>query len=922
MKKYAKKKYITGGYTPVGIIPPSVIKENKESNDTFGSQLGKAGNFMLGKALPVASMALGIPGIGSALPTGIGAAVNSFQAKRKENNDSTSSPLISLVRELADSAKMNYGGQLPNGAVKIKGAKDQKLNDSATLIKGNPNKTDGNQYLVNGQRIHLDNNEVVKGNMVVSDSVINPATGNSFAKDVTDIERQIGKASKDTSLEGRNTLKHLSNRTKSLIQQQEMITGRSDGTHFQKGGPIEPNIQTVGNIKFDSNKSRRAEEGHMIVNDMTSKKDYGVVRNTDGSYRFYDQSKDKPMSEEQNIKKYYSDFISSKQYDKINGEKSLQEVATLPNDIERSLALERRKAFDNLKSSQIKAVTTTPVVLSNDIGSAYLNNTAKDKKFYSAHPKVSYSDKQAAELKATKEEILAHEYSHVKDDPNYKDYRFSKTDFRFHNNAKDKSPRTSVQEYTKNTTNRHDSHAWEYKADVNATRYLLLKEGIYDPLNEPFTKEHLDKVKNSSIKNKFMVKRLLENSKDENSVIKALNEISAKQSTSSNTQYAKYGGPIQAFDKGGPLPEGLNVKDFQEWAIKNGATIKADGVWGPQTEALYTQYKDAYGLKDHAYDYNELADLTDRMGNVKQMENKNTPNRILTESEKEQYQKMDGSVPTYNVDAAQLAKDNKERANAYTWSQPLPTSSTNIANQSTLPNLSKYRIQPETEGANITMSKLGALPDLFNMDGASETPPGIVENPIVTPEEQKKQEAAARFKALGAKSGDALQAASVVSQMFRAHQKPKLEKRYNVNAPITKESFDVTNPLQQSNRTFKNMVSGIDAGSVNTKRAVANSMYANRLSNDSNTIQQYDVMNQGARSNYEQRLAQRQAQNVQLSQYTDDLDQRNLGAYNNAKDVAWNSVNNFGKAINDKKSAYANLEMLKKIYSDVAKNIK
>lgn len=883
MKKYAKKKYITGGYTPVGIIPPSVIKENKESSDTFGSQFLKAMQF----TAPIAG----------AMFTG-GASL-----------------IPSLLKQ---TTKMNSGGQLPNGAVKIKGAKDQKLNDSATLIKGNPNKTDGNQYLVNGQRIHLDNNEVVKGNMVVSDSVINPTTGNSFAKDVTDIERQIGKASKDTSLEGRNTLKHLSNRTKSLIQQQEMITGRSDGTHFQKGGPIEPNIQTVGNIKFDSNKSRRAEEGHMIVNDMVSKKDYGVVRNTDGSYRFYDGSKDKAMSEEQSVKKFYSDFISSSQYVKINGEKSAEEIKTMPNGPDKNAAIESKRAFNNLRKAQIESVKTTPTIDTERTGSQY------QLRGFFTDPEIRYNKTQAKSLRATRDEVLSHEYGHAKDHPDFKDPRYSPDDFRFNDEAKGKSPKKTVKDYIKSNVNDHDARPIELKADVNSVRYLLSKNKIYDPMNEPFTREHLDKLKKEKLNKIYHIKRLMDTTKDEDTFIKALNEISAKQSTSSNTQYAKYGGPIQAFDKGGPLPKGLNVKDFQEWAIKNGATIKADGAWGPQTEALYTQYKDAYGLKDHTYDYNELADLTDRMGNVKQMENKNTPNRILTESEKEQYQKMDGSVPTYNVDAAQLAKDNKERANAYTWSQPLPTSNTNIANQSTLPDLSKYRIQPtfENDELAVTMSKLGALPDLFNVDGASETPPGIVENPIITPEEQKKQEAAARFKALGAKSGDALQAASVVSQLFRAHQKPKLEKRYNVNAPITKESFDVTNPLQQSNRTFKNMVSGIDAGSVNTKRAVANSMYANRLSNDSNTIQQYDVMNQGARSNYEQRLAQRQAQNVQLSQYTDDLDQRNLGAYNNAKDVAWSSVNNFGKAINDKKSAYANLEMLKKIYSDVAKNIK
>lgn len=900
MKKCAKKKYITGGYTPVGIIPPSVIKENKESNDTFGSQLGKAGNFMLSKALPVTSMALGIPGIGSALPTGIGAAVNSFQAKRKENNDSTSSPLISLVRELADSAKMNYGGQLPNGAVKIKGAKDQKLNDSATLIKGNPNKTDGNQYLVNGQRIHLDNNEVVKGNMVVSDSVINPTTGNSFAKDVTDIEKQIGKASKDTSLEGRNTLKHLSNRTKSLIQQQEMITGRSNGTHFQKGGPIEPNWQTAGDLKFDSNKAR-IENGFIHVTDIKTGKERKVLRNNDGSYRrltWADVLDDELRSDNypvETIKKLANnpevDFKVKHDDSSMTG-RSHYTVSKNAIHLD-SKAPDNKKTYIAELSHAIQKNTTKDLTTVNSI-----NDWLRDPFITAKGQHRQYADPNGTEFRAHSqiEPIIYNSKGRQGLNP----VKIS-----------GKNLKTSITDTDVSWTN--EDGTLNTMVGKNIVKLKRNPDGTYNTLeNRPMNSEEYIRFSNINANLRKSKDKQL-NPKDEFDLQIASDRLNEQK------DYVN-----MKFDKGGPLPKGLNVKDFQEWAIKNGATIKADGAWGPQTEALYTQYKDAYGLKDHTYDYNELADLTDRMGNVKQMENKNTPNRVLTESEKEQYQKMDGSVPTYNVDAAQLAKDNAERANAQTWSQPLPTSQTSIANQSTLPDLSKYRVQPafEKDELAVTMSKLGALPDLFNVDGASETPSGIVTNPIVTPEEKKKQEAAARFKALGAKSGDALQAASVVSQMFRAHQKPKLEKRYNVNAPITKESFDVTNPLQQSNRTFKNMVSGIDAGSVNTKRAVANSMYANRLSNDSNTIQQYDVMNQGARSNYEQRLAQRQAQNIQLSQYTDDLDQRNLGAYNNAKDVAWSSVNNFGKGINDKKSAYANLEMLKRIYSDVAKNIK
>lgn len=49
----------------------------------------------------------------------------------------------------------------------------------------------------------------------------------------------------------------------------------------------EPNIQKLGNITFDSNKSRKLEDGTIVVKDIKTGKDFGVVRNTDGSYDWY-----------------------------------------------------------------------------------------------------------------------------------------------------------------------------------------------------------------------------------------------------------------------------------------------------------------------------------------------------------------------------------------------------------------------------------------------------------------------------------------------------------------------------------------------------------------------------------------------------------------------------------------------------------
>jgi hypothetical protein len=52
--------------------------------------------------------------------------------------------------------------------------------------------------------------------------------------------------------------------------------------------PTKPaNMQTLGNIKFDSNLARKGSYGNLIVQDVNSGKDYGVVRKKDGSYDWY-----------------------------------------------------------------------------------------------------------------------------------------------------------------------------------------------------------------------------------------------------------------------------------------------------------------------------------------------------------------------------------------------------------------------------------------------------------------------------------------------------------------------------------------------------------------------------------------------------------------------------------------------------------
>lgn len=53
------------------------------------------------------------------------------------------------------------------------------------------------------------------------------------------------------------------------------------------------NIQKVGNITFDSNKVRKGKNGILIATDVKTGKEYGVVRQKDGSYNFHKNNNNK-----------------------------------------------------------------------------------------------------------------------------------------------------------------------------------------------------------------------------------------------------------------------------------------------------------------------------------------------------------------------------------------------------------------------------------------------------------------------------------------------------------------------------------------------------------------------------------------------------------------------------------------------------
>ena len=91
-------------------------------------------------------------------------------------------------------------------------------------------------------------------------------------------------------------------------------------------------------------------------------------------------------------------------------------------------------------------------------------------------------------------EKLAHEYSHAVSTFNKSKIAPAKI-------------RKEVRGYMKNINDSHDADFMETKADIDAIRYLLNKENIYDASREEFTKEHLDRA-NDKLKDSALFKRL------------------------------------------------------------------------------------------------------------------------------------------------------------------------------------------------------------------------------------------------------------------------------------------------------------------------------------------------------------------------------------------------------------------------------
>lgn len=180
---------------------------------------------------------------------------------------------------------------------------------------------------------------------------------------------------------------------------------------------------------------------------------------------------------------------------------------------------------------------------------------------------------------------------------------------------------------------------------------------------------------------------------------------------------------------------------------------------------------------------------------------------------------------------------------------------------------------------------------------------------------------------LGEKIGLGSSALSVALKGIESFQPLQKEPyRYN-NAGISLNQLDPTAVLNQNQASYTASLNDINNQSTtgSNRQAILSSLYSNKMKSDSDIMGKYNELNSNNATQYEQRLAQRNAENNAMSYQVDDLNSRNKGARENMRMGFYNDLSVLGMnnatVLNNRMSQQATLAALKKMAPDVYENL-
>jgi ribosomal protein L22 len=185
----------------------------------------------------------------------------------------------------------------------------------------------------------------------------------------------------------------------------------------------------------------------------------------------------------------------------------------------------------------------------------------------------------------------------------------------------------------------------------------------------------------------------------------------------------------------------------------------------------------------------------------------------------------------------------------------------------------------------------------------------------VTPEQAQNQSYSNNFT-----TGDYMQIAAALSRAGN-FQRPEVETPNLDLTNITRNAYDVNPVLGQNNRNYQNALNNTTTSSPNLRRAIANQLYGQKLNQDSNSLEQYQQMNNQATTQYEDRLSNQRRFNAQQTGYTQDINARNRGAGMNARQAAFDQLGTVGVMLNKRKENQTYINALKVRYPDISDSV-
>jgi len=251
------------------------------------------------------------------------------------------------------------------------------------------------------------------------------------------------------------------------------------------------------------------------------------------------------------VRNWYTDYINSPKYKERLGKSGYNDVNGTIRD--------RRQRIQN-------TVITHPDS-KGEIGS-----------YYDPGDNMVFIDnKQVKKLSTTRDDILSHELGHAvnytneyirnENDPNKgiitapANLRLSKDEEKYigsRNKGVDEGLLLKAQRLASEQGQSvshilglldHNLSPSENKSDVDAFRYILKKEGIYDSGNQDLTPKLLEKARgNKNIKNTYNSQRLLKNFSDKD-IIDIMNNIAYNNENNNTTMIAKNGGSLNFSSK-------------------------------------------------------------------------------------------------------------------------------------------------------------------------------------------------------------------------------------------------------------------------------------------------------------------------------------------------------------------------------------